>query len=238
MTHVRLANRAGWVGAALAALFAGCMSVGGSTPVATGSPSGASASPSSLAVTSSPLITPTGRPTRTRRPCAPGDTRPRCQTPTPATSASTASPTTSPTASPTTPPTASPTAPPAATATTSGSAQGGPLSVAPTTIYFGDVRVGATSPEISVVVTNTGTADVGPINMFGGAPPTSEFGAAQNCQGNTLAAGETCEITYDFSPSSTGAFNDTSSFTISPTDSQSDGYDFTVMLSGNGIAAP
>jgi hypothetical protein len=71
--------------------------------------------------------------------------------------------------------------------------------------------------------------------MFGGAPPTAEFNASQNCQGNTLAAGGTCMITYAFSPGSAGEFTDSSSFTISATASQDDGYDFDISLSGCGV---
>lgn len=74
----------------------------------------------------------------------------------------------------------------------------------------------------------------GPINMFGGAPPTAEFNASQSCQGVTLAAAGTCEISYTFTPSADGPFTDTSSFTISETANQSDGFDFTVILMGCG----
>lgn len=109
---------------------------------------------------------------------------------------------------------------------------GGPITVAPTSIFFGSVDAGTTSAAIAAVVTNTGSAPFGPINMFGGAPPTGEFGASQNCQATTLPAGGSCQITYTFSPTAAGQVTDCSSFTISPASSQTDGFDFTITLSG------
>ncbi|MDO8364608.1 MAG: choice-of-anchor D domain-containing protein [Actinomycetota bacterium] len=108
------------------------------------------------------------------------------------------------------------------------------MAISTTTAAFGPVSVGS-SGSITVTLTNGGAVPFGPINIFGGAPPTAEFGASQNCQGVTLSAGGTCSITYTFTPSGAGAFNDTSSFTISPTASQSDGEDFSVALSGTGV---
>ena len=118
-------------------------------------------------------------------------------------------------------------APPAAAVPT-------PIDVSPLAVDFGDVAVGTTSPPMSVQVRNTSTSPFGPINMFGGAPPTAEFNAFQNCQGDTLAGGASCQITYEFSPGSPGSFSDSSTFTISQTSSQSDGEDFSVALTGQG----
>ena len=86
-----------------------------------------------------------------------------------------------------------------------------------------------------MTLTNTGGDPFGPINIFGGAPPTAEFNASQNCQGTTLPAGGSCNVNYSFSPGAAGTFNDTSSFTISETSSQSDGEDFSVSLAGVGF---
>src|SRR5690606_3321048 len=74
-----------------------------------------------------------------------------------------------------------------------------PISVSPLTVDFGDANVGNVE-SATVTVTNTSGDPFGPINMFGGAPPTAEFGATQNCQGATLAAGGTCAVTYTFAP--------------------------------------
>lgn len=113
------------------------------------------------------------------------------------------------------------------------------ITVTPLEVDFGDTPVGTTAPVVSVQVINTGTAPFGPLNIFGGAPPTAEFNAGQNCQGKTLPAGGSCQISYTFSPSTAGEFTDVSSFTISPTASQSDGEDFTVTLAGcGGVCTP
>lgn len=113
------------------------------------------------------------------------------------------------------------------------------ITVTPLVVDFGDTPVGTTSPAVTVQVTNTGTTSFGPVSIFGGSPPTAEFNASQNCQGKTLPAGGSCQITYTFSPSAPGELTDRSSFTISPTASQSDGEDFTVTLAGcGGVCTP
>ena len=111
------------------------------------------------------------------------------------------------------------------------------VSAAPLSHDFGNVNVGTTSPSLITTITNTGSANFGPINMFGGAPPSAEFSASQNCQGATLIPGGACSIFYTFSPTSPGIVNDTSVFVISPTTSQADGTQFTVTLTGCGVAA-
>lgn len=107
------------------------------------------------------------------------------------------------------------------------------MTASTSSIDFGTVDVGA-SGSSSVTLTNTGGDPFGPINIFGGAPPTAEFNASQNCQGTTLPAGGSCMVNFSFSPGSVGTFNDTSSFTVSETSSQSDGEDFSVSLTGVG----
>jgi hypothetical protein len=108
------------------------------------------------------------------------------------------------------------------------------IAISTTSVDFGEVDVGATA-QVAVTLTNTGGDPFGPINMFGGAPPSAEHNAAQNCQGTTLPAGGSCRVTYSYSPGSVGTHVDTSGFTISETSSQSDGEDFTVTLTGVGI---
>lgn len=110
------------------------------------------------------------------------------------------------------------------------------MSISTTTIDFGTVAVGVAAPPQSVTLTNTGGDPFGPINIFGGAPPTAEFNASQNCQAVTLPAGGSCTVNYTFTPSAGAPYNDTSSFTISETNSQSDGEDFSVSLTGAGTA--
>ena len=110
------------------------------------------------------------------------------------------------------------------------------MTISATVVDFGSVDVGTTSAPVPVILTNTGGDPFGPINIFGGAPPSAEFNASQNCQGATLPAGGSCSVNYTFSPSGSGLFTDTSSFTISETNSQADGEDFTVNLSGTGAS--
>ena len=109
-----------------------------------------------------------------------------------------------------------------------------PITAVPLSHNFGSVIVGTTSPPMTTVITNTSTANFGPINIFGGAPPTAEFNASQNCQGTTLPAGGSCNVNYTFSPTAPGVFNDVSAFTISATASQAAGVDFSVALTGCG----
>ena len=109
------------------------------------------------------------------------------------------------------------------------------MTISSTSIDFGQVDVGSTGGPTSVTLTNTGGDPFGPINIFGGAPPTAEFNASQNCQGTTLPAGGSCTVNFTFSPGAPGSFNDTSSFTISETNSQNDGEDFSVSLAGVGV---
>jgi hypothetical protein len=105
-------------------------------------------------------------------------------------------------------------------------------------VDFGTVPVSLPSAPISVTLTNTGGDPFGPINMFGGEPPTAEFGGSQSCQSQTLAPGGTCTVTYTFTPSATAQFADLSTFTISETASQADGESFTVNLTGKGGQTP
>jgi hypothetical protein len=108
------------------------------------------------------------------------------------------------------------------------------IAISTTSIDFGQVNVGSTA-SVSVTLTNTGGDPFGPVNMFGGAPPTAEFNASQNCQASTLPAGGSCMVNFSFAPGSVGTFNDTSSFTVSETANQSDGEDFSVSLTGVGF---
>jgi hypothetical protein len=108
------------------------------------------------------------------------------------------------------------------------------MAISTTAIDFGQVNVGSTA-QAAVTLTNTGGDPFGPVNMFGGAPPTNEFNASQNCQGTTLPAGGSCMVNYTFSPGAAGTFNDSSNFTVSETPNQADGEDFSVSLTGVGF---
>ena len=107
------------------------------------------------------------------------------------------------------------------------------MAISTTAIDFGQVNVGSTRAGVGDADEHGGDP-FGPINIFGGAPPTAEFNASQNCQANTLPAGGSCMVNYVLAGSA-GSFNDTSSFTISETNSQGDGEDFSVSLAGVGF---
>lgn len=112
-----------------------------------------------------------------------------------------------------------------------------PIEVDRTSVAFGEVEIGTTATA-TLTLTNTGTSNFGPINMFGGAPFTLQYGASQNCQAMVLPPGATCQLTYTFTPDGNGPFTDTSNFTISPTGSQSEGEDFLIPLTGTGCQGP
>jgi hypothetical protein len=105
-----------------------------------------------------------------------------------------------------------------------------------TDLQFGQVNVGS-EKSLPATLTNKGTQPFGPINLFGGAPPSGTFGAGQNCQGATLAPGQSCAIVYSFAPAAAGAVTDSSDFTISGTPNPSDGVGMRVSLTGTGVAA-
>ncbi|MDF2773544.1 MAG: hypothetical protein K0S86_3041 [Geminicoccaceae bacterium] len=102
------------------------------------------------------------------------------------------------------------------------------LRVSPTGFDFGGVGVFTTSDPQTTSVTNAGLAPV-TVAMAGGAPALAAFGAEQNCQGQTLAPGASCQIAYDFSPTTIGAAQSTSSGTLN-------GAAFSVGLRGEGVS--
>jgi hypothetical protein len=100
------------------------------------------------------------------------------------------------------------------------------LLITPTALQFGEVPVGTTSPQQIVNITNTGTA---PVVMSGaGGAPGGPFNAVQNCQGQTLDPGESCQMLFIFSPTETGLATATSSGTWN-------GQPFSIELHGTGI---
>jgi hypothetical protein len=106
------------------------------------------------------------------------------------------------------------------------------IAISSTAVHFGTVAVGGTK-QVPVILTNTGGDSFTP-HLFGGAPFTPEFNASQNCQLVPLPPGGSCQITYSFSPGAPGTYSDMSNFTVSESDSQVDGEDFSVSLTGRG----
>jgi hypothetical protein len=98
--------------------------------------------------------------------------------------------------------------------------------VSPTSIDFGQVRVGQTV-SVPVTVTNIGIASV-VVSAAGGAAPG--FGGFQSCAGVTLAIGASCQFTYSFSPTATGVVTGS-------TNGNLNGQNFNFTFRGEGIGA-
>jgi hypothetical protein len=73
--------------------------------------------------------------------------------------------------------------------------------ITPTSLAFGRVKVGTTSPQQTISITNESNKSVVMSGAGGGA---GVFGGAQNCQGQTLAPGASCLMFYAFTPTATG----------------------------------
>lgn len=129
-----------------------------------------------------------------------------------------------------------------------GFAPDGELVVGPTTIDFGDVTVGARSPEETITITNGMNTPITVTNvMFGApvavaadsselaAPPPMVAGAfqveASACAGVTLQPGESCTVTAAFAPTVVGVATETVAV-------ETDRGAASVTLQGTGVAAP
>lgn len=100
------------------------------------------------------------------------------------------------------------------------------LLITPTTIAFGPVKSGTTAPQQSITVTNLSYQSL-VVSTTGGAV-TGAFSMSQDCQGVTLAYGQSCHYTYGFHPAAVGKFSTSSAGTIN-------GVAFKVKMSGQGI---
>src|SRR6266508_1327779 len=92
-----------------------------------------------------------------------------------------------------------------------GVGEGPKFRISPTRFDFGDVQVGTTSPDQKATVTNIG---LGPVTVNGAGGGAGDFGGVQNCQGRTLAVGESCTFSYAFTPSATGPATGSTSGTL------------------------
>jgi hypothetical protein len=100
------------------------------------------------------------------------------------------------------------------------------LLISPTTLQFGSLAIGTQSPNQVVNVTNVSGASA-VVAMAGGGFSSGPFSDFQNCEGVTLAPGASCQITYFFTPATTGKATATSSGTIN-------GQNFSIKVSGKG----
>ena len=99
--------------------------------------------------------------------------------------------------------------------------------ISPTSFDFGDVVVGTSAPEQIVTVTNVSTTSA-VISMAGGG--AGLFGGVQNCQGQTLTAGQSCQIFYRFSPTALGPVTGSTGGSIN-------GQSFALTFKGTGVRA-
>ncbi len=107
-------------------------------------------------------------------------------------------------------------------------AAAGAVTLAPSTVSFGGVEVGATSAPLSVTVANSSTSAIPISNVSITAP----FVIAGNACGTTsLAASSDCQVNVEYDPTASGAATGLLTFT--------DGAGTqTVQLTGTGEAAP
>jgi hypothetical protein len=107
----------------------------------------------------------------------------------------------------------------------------GILTLNPTSISFGSVTVGATSPILLTTLTNTGNA---PLTVTSNPMSAGDFswGGKGTCNYSTLAPGSSCTMSVGFRPTATGTR--TATITIISTASNST---VTVALSGIGTTA-
>jgi hypothetical protein len=73
--------------------------------------------------------------------------------------------------------------------------------ITPTSLAFGGVKVGQTSKQQSINVTNLANQ---PVVMSGAGGGAGVFGGTQNCQGETLNPGQSCQMFYAFTPTAAG----------------------------------
>ena len=118
-----------------------------------------------------------------------------------------------------------------ASATVTVNVAAGILTLNPTSISFGSVTVGVTSPILLTTLTNTGNA---PLTITSNPMSAGDFswGEKGTCNYNTLAPGSSCTMSAKFTPTATGTR--TGTITISSTASNST---VTLPLSGIGTTA-
>lgn len=110
----------------------------------------------------------------------------------------------------------------------SGTGAVAPYTLSPRSLAFGSVPSGTSSAAQSVTVTNTGASAIPITGITLGGPDHTQFTKTKTC-GASLAAGATCTVSVDFSPSATGAMKATLSIKAGGGDGTQ-----TVALTGTG----
>ena len=100
------------------------------------------------------------------------------------------------------------------------------FAVSPTKLSFNPTVVGTTSPQQVVTITNVSPGSI-TVSASGGTV-VAPFGNSQDCQGASLAPGQTCHFSYTFAPTVTGPATATSTFTLN-------GQSASIDLAGIGV---
>src|SRR5579863_3243808 len=108
-----------------------------------------------------------------------------------------------------------------------GGATSSPVTLSASTLNFGTVTTGSTSPASTVTLTNRQSASL----SFTSIGITGPFAIASNTCGTGIGAGASCSVGVKFSPTATGAATGTLTFADSTTNSPQ-----RVTLSGTGAA--
>jgi hypothetical protein len=103
------------------------------------------------------------------------------------------------------------------------------LSISPLPVDFGDVAVGATSPDATVTFANTGNASLDVTALTAAAAPFALSGGTCPALPITLAPGASCTLTYTFAPTAAGPAAQTLSVTSNATVTGP------ITLQGNGV---
>jgi hypothetical protein len=99
--------------------------------------------------------------------------------------------------------------------------------VSPTTIGFGDIRLGR-SVSVDLTIVNKSAVALG---GFAGGGVAAPFGATQNCAGG-VPVGGSCVFTYSFTPTTAGTVNGSTTIVFS---AGGQSLSTPVSLSGNGV---
>ena len=113
------------------------------------------------------------------------------------------------------------------TMSVAGSSGGPTLAAAPSSLSFGNVNVGASSPAKAVTITNSGTAAA----AVSGITAATGFTETNTC-GSSIAAGGSCTANVTFTPTATQAYS--GNLTVS---SNANNSPLTIALTGTGTNA-
>jgi hypothetical protein len=102
------------------------------------------------------------------------------------------------------------------------------LLITPVSLDFGEIAVGETAPAQQVTITNLSHTS---LVISGEFSPAGAFGGTENCAGVTLTPGESCSMSYAFTPSTAGTVEAT-------TTGSWNGLGWSVALRGVGVPRP